>query len=219
MDQLINVVGFISGYFAVMLGLAIVVETILDFIKLTGILRARISPEQAMKDIKEWLPEDSQVRVKFASMTNLLQEYKVKAEDINKKAKAIGDLAKDTINSLGLVRFENQMAALIADARKAFEKNESRRIGILRFISALIGVYLAWQLQIDSFELLSPLFPENIRNFIHSPEYGFSNLRFGGIIISGFAASAGSSFWHDQLDKVRAVKESARVTKESFSEK
>lgn len=218
MDQLINVVGFISGYFAVMLGLAIAVETILDFVKLTGILRARISPEQAMKDIKEWLPEDSQVRVKFATMTNLLQEYKVKAEDINKKAKAIGELAKDTFGALGLVRFENQMAALLADARKAFEINESRRVGILRFISALIGVYLAWQLQIDSFELLSPLFPENIRNFIRSPEYGFSNLRAGGIIISGFAASAGSSFWHDQLDKARAVKESARAVKETSSE-
>jgi hypothetical protein len=35
--------------------------------------------------------------------------------------------------------------------------------------------------------------------------------------LTGFASSAGSSFWHDQLDRVRAVKEAARKAKEAFS--
>lgn len=29
---------------------------------------------------------------------------------------------------------------------------------------------------------------------------------FGGMIVTAFAASSGSGYWHDQLDRIRAVK-------------
>jgi hypothetical protein len=32
---------------------------------------------------------------------------------------------------------------------------------------------------------------------------------YSGMVISGLAASAGSSFWHDQLGRMRAIKEAA----------
>jgi hypothetical protein len=110
------------------------------------------------------------------------------------------------------------------------DKNEEKkRIERLRFVSVLVALLLAYLLQIDAADLLRDLFPADA-NFLsitliesHAPLFAsignLFNLQMNpltaGIILTGLAASAGSSFWHDQLNRLQAVKkgtESAYAT-------
>jgi hypothetical protein len=217
MEQLINVIGILGAYFAVLLVLAVAVESILDLVKLSGWLRGRITPEQAMKDISEWLPADAQNKAKVVAISNMVNEFKVQAAEVEKQVAAIKNFAIGTAKATGSETaasdFEHQLAVTLAAIRKKYEDEEGRRVAIVRILSAVCGIILAILLQIDTFQLLSDLFPGGFRQFITSPEYA-NTLHTGGSVLTGFAASAGSSFWHDQLDRIRAVKESARKDKE-----
>lgn len=99
---------------------------------------------------------------------------------------------------------------------------ETSRLRILRVISIMIGLILAYVLQIDVLKLLSEAFPGVLENLnlvvitgdaLHQwrswlpPEKAITV----GIILTGFAASAGSAFWHDRLDKLQAAKKGAQA--------
>jgi hypothetical protein len=103
------------------------------------------------------------------------------------------------------------------------DKNEEKkRIERLRLVSVLIALLLAYLLQVDSAVLLRDLFPADA-NFLYitliegdAPFFAWlgnllnvqMNPLTAGIILTGLAASAGSSFWHDQLNRLQAVKKS-----------
>jgi hypothetical protein len=93
------------------------------------------------------------------------------------------------------------------------------RVRWLRTLSVIVGILLAYMLRIDSADLLVGLLPDGTTNFlgtalIPANEYSLLFMRINiphgitaGIILSGLAASAGSSFWHDQLGRLQAVKQ------------
>lgn len=103
------------------------------------------------------------------------------------------------------------------------DKNEDKkRIERLRFVSVLVALLLAYLLQVDSAVLLRDLFPTDA-NFLYitlveadAPLFAWlgnllnvqMNPLTAGIVLTGLAASAGSSFWHDQLNRLQAVKKS-----------
>jgi hypothetical protein len=113
-------------------------------------------------------------------------------------------------------------AAQIVLARTDQQRDEEgSRLRWLRAISALIGLYLAYLLQIDAAELLDAAVP-GIANVINSvlrlsaedlqklsPIFLSDRDITAGIILTGLAASAGSTFWHDQLDRLQAAKKGA----------
>ena len=75
----------------------------------------------------------------------------------------------------------------------------------MRIIAGLMGVAIALVLRINTFEILASLFPESVRPMFTGPS-GY----FGGIIVTGLASSAGSGFWHDQMGRLRAIKDATR---------
>lgn len=118
------------------------------------------------------------------------------------------------------IKDSSKAAAKLLDLERYDKELEDKRIRRTRFISVLFGIFLAYMLQIDSADLLQDLFPADA-NFLHltlipatsalfawvENLFGFpmSNLT-AGIILTGLAASAGSSFWHDQLSRLQTVK-------------
>ncbi|MGD8795197.1 MAG: hypothetical protein PVF47_21795 [Anaerolineae bacterium] len=125
-------------------------------------------------------------------------------------------------------------AQLILDLDRQHHLTESRRQRILRFVTVIIGIALAVIVQIDSLDLLKPLFTRLPEALFDPNEHAYTlaqilgwevsgwwaSVRWlftwmaaatPGMLLSGLAASAGSSFWHDQLDRLRAAK---RVTEE-----
>jgi hypothetical protein len=88
---------------------------------------------------------------------------------------------------------------------------EDSRLRWLRVLAVLVGIVLASLLHVDAAVLLSAavpglaakinVFTVEIVGLIITP----------GILLTGLAASAGSAFWHDQLDRLQFVKKQAEA--------
>lgn len=209
MDQLTTVLGVLGAYFAIILVLAVSVETILEPFSWFKGLQKRVSPDDALRDIQLWLPENSDTGAKAAALANLSAEYKVNLADVQKRLETVKDIADETAKGLGVTKpvdeAEKKIAIYMASMREKYSLDERKRIAILRIVSAVVGIALAMMLKIDTFDILASLFPENVRNILTTPQ-----AQFGGMAITGLASSAGSAFWHDQLGKLRAIKDAAR---------
>ena len=105
------------------------------------------------------------------------------------------------------------------DERDKQENNV--RINQLRFISVIVGIALAYLLRVDSADLLAGLFPGGTADFLAITLLGedsavlmWVNNTFNiaapaitaGILLTGLGASAGSNFWHQQLNRLESVK-------------
>lgn len=85
-----------------------------------------------------------------------------------------------------------------AEERKTHEKKEEVRKRNIRVWAIPIGIILAILTQIDTFDILG--FPSPMW-------FGFPIL---GWIVSGFAASRGSAFWHDIIDLIGTIRDTKR---------
>jgi len=216
MDELSRILGVLGAYFAILLVLAVSVETMLEpFTLIFKGLRKRISPDDVMQDINEWLPKysDQSGAAKAAAIANLTTEYDVKAEDLESRINEIDKIANETAQALGVKGpmddAKKMLAVRMAVIRIKYGFDERRRIVIIRALTAVIGIFIAILLHIDTFDILADLFPADVRVLFATPV-----AQYGGMVITGFAASAGSSFWHDQLGRIRAIKDAARRLEE-----
>ena len=221
----IGLLSTLGAYFTVVLVLSIAVETILDSIKQNAWLmrvahinewlgfldvqKRRVSPDQAMRDISYWIPSGSQAELQIAALNNMTREFDIGLDDLTRGADAAFSMANDLVAMTGIPRqtayTRQQLAQKLYVLRQKFDAEESKRIMRLRRVSAVVGIILALTFRLDTFQFLSPMFTNTVQEWL-----GTSFVRYGGMILTGVASSAGSSFWHDQLDRVRAIKESAR---------
>lgn len=205
MDNLIALLGMLFFMFLV---LAATVEVILEMfrggLEWFGITwaKGKVPLEDALKLSAEFAPNSAELNTK-------LQAVKSTAEQITKTAaerlKAIEQI-EDKINSVAGAGVTQEIAAeIIAIAtavRSDMEASERRRIFILRGASAAVGFVLVVVSEFHVFRLLAEA-PET-KTFLAS----FPGLQNWWInnIVGGLAAAAGSSYWHDKLDKVRNLK-------------
>ncbi|MBI5838915.1 MAG: hypothetical protein HZB19_02325 [Chloroflexi bacterium] len=208
-DQLTTVLGVLGAYFAVILVLAVSVETILEPFTSLPWLRKKLDPDDLLKDIKEWLPEGSDVEIKAAAVQNLTTEYKAVEVLLQKNVQDVKEIADQALEALGpeskITQAQKDLALKITALRRQYAVDERHRITILRVISGVIGIVAAILLRIDTFDILGSLLPEDVSQILTQP-----NAQIGGMIITGLAASAGSSFWHDMLGRMRNLKETVQ---------
>jgi hypothetical protein len=98
-----------------------------------------------------------------------------------------------------------EIAIKLSTLREKYASTEKHRITLLRSLSAFIGIIISFVLHINTFEILGSLFSDQITQSLAS-QLG----QIGGIILTGLAASAGSSYWHDMLGRARNIKESVK---------
>ena len=128
------------------------------------------------------------------------------------------------------IEASTKAAAKLLDMEQYDKNLEKRRVLRLRFIPVVFGILLAYMLQVDSAELLKDLFPDNanflyltlisrnsgffmwIENSLGIPTFDLS----AGVILTGLAASAGSTFWHGQLARLQAVKGSVETAQQAL---
>lgn len=212
MEQFTTVLGVLGAYCAVVLVLAVSVETVLEPFTWFKGLQKKVSPDDVISDIKGWLHPIADMGTRAAAIANLSEEYKVNINDVQARLNVIKTVADETAKGLGVQKqvddAEKKIAVYMAALRAKFGVDERKRITILRIIAAAIGIAIAVLLRIDTFEILGSLLPPNVHAFLSA-----SGGQFGGTVITGLAASAGSSFWHDQLGRLRAIKDSAKELK------
>lgn len=211
MEQITTVASVLGAFFAVILALSVSVETIVEPLTSLKGLQKRSSPDEVLDDIKGWLPPIADGGAKAAAIANLSYQYGLRLTDLQRRLNAIKVVADETAKGLGVQKTvddtEKKIAIFMAALREKYEISESKRISVLRMIAGLVGVAIALVLRLNTFEILISLFPESVRPVFTGPT-GY----FGGMIITGLAASAGSGFWHDQLGRVRAMKDAARAS-------
>ena len=173
MQDIGTILGILGAYFAVLLVLAVAVETILDPITLFKGLQKKISPEEYMKDVNEWLPHNSKGKASASAIANFVKEYDAGVKNLETRVKEIGDIAEETATALGVdataTKAQKELVVWMSAIRSKYALDERKRITILRGISAIIGVVLALVLQIDTFNLLVELFPQNAQALFTSP--------------------------------------------------
>ena len=117
--------------------------------------------------------------------------------------------AEETLKQLGLEEqldtAKKEIAIKLAALRDRYAASQRQRITILRTLSAVIGIIIAFALQLNTFDILGSFFSADVMASLNS-QWG----QIGGIIITGLAASAGSSLWHDMLGRVRNIKDTVK---------
>lgn len=213
LEQFTTVLGVLGAYFVMVMVLAVSVETILEpFTWWFRGLQKRVSPDDVLKDIKNWLPPIADLGTRAAAIANLSEEYRLNVREIHKRLETIKTIADETAKGLGVHKqvedAEKKIAVYMAALRDKFMLDERRRVATLRVLSGVVGIAIALMLQIDTFDIIGTLFPQDVRVILTTP-----GGQIGGMMITGLAASAGSSFWHDQLGRLRAIKDSVRELK------
>jgi len=200
------VLGTLGVYFAVLLVLAVSVETLLEPLTWFKGLRKQASPDDVLKSVKEWLPEGSDEAAKVIAIQSFTSQTKTNIEELNTQVSDLRSKAEKALTEMGLEKqlksAQKDVALQLATLREKYASTERNRITWLRVASALVGIVLAFILQINTFEILGSLFKNQIFDILSTP-WG----QYGGMLITGLAASAGSSFWHDMLGRVRNLKE------------
>jgi len=203
------VIGVLGAYFAILLVLAVSVETILEPFSFLKGLQKQISPDEVLKSVREWLPEGSGEAAKVVAIQTYAEKTKINLAELDKTAKEVTGSAVETLKQMGLEaqvdNVQKEIAIKLATLREKYAASQKQRITILRTISAVIGIFLAFVLQINTFDLLGSLFSNEIMRSLNTP-WG----HYGGIILTGLAASAGSSFWHDMLGRARNIKDTIK---------
>lgn len=205
LDGFTIVLGVLGAYFAILLVLSVSVETLLEPFTWFRGLRKQASPDEVLASVQEWLPDGSEEAKKVVAIQTFASQTKTNMQEIDKSVKALREDAVKALTEMGLEEQVNSVqkdiALKLATLRQKHASVEKSRITTLRVVSALIGVLIAFAMQINTFELLGVLFPDDVIASLNT-RVG----HIGGMIATGLAASAGSSFWHDMLGRVRNLK-------------
>jgi hypothetical protein len=203
------VLGVLGAYFAILLVLSVSVETILEPFSFFKGLQKQANPDDVVKSVQEWLPEGSGEAAKVVAIQTFAEKSRIDMENLELLAMQAAVSAAETLKKLGLgeqVNIEKKKIAIeLATLRERYAASQKQRITILRTLSGIIGVVIAFALQINTFDILGSFFSAEVMRSLNS-QWG----HIEGIVITGLAASAGSSFWHDMLGQVRNAKDTVR---------
>jgi hypothetical protein len=172
-------------------------------------------------------------RLLLFSLGDLLWALESASNFVRRQPNERGRVAEDVLEQLTNLNPIN-LAATLQDRDDKHRDEEASRLRLLRAIAFLIGLALAFLLQIDAAVLLERVVPGiadlvNFRDFFVWARVAAGNgtvsrllvnppaeaeillVMRPGIILTGLAASAGSAYWHDVLDRLQASKKGAEA--------
>jgi len=203
------VLGVLGAYFAILLVLSVSVETILEPFSFLKGLQKQANPDDVVKAVREWLPEGSGEAAKVVAIQTYAEKARIDMAELDRMAKSQAASAEETLKQLGFEEQVNtakkEIAIKLSALREKYAASQRQRITILRTLSAVIGIIIAFALQINTFDILGSFFSADVMTSLNS-QWG----HIGGIVLTGLAASAGSSFWHDMLGRVRNIKDTVK---------
>jgi hypothetical protein len=209
LNNISAVLGVLGAYFAILLVLSVSVETILEPFSFLKGLQKQANPDDVVKAVQEWLPEGSGEAAKVVAIQSYAEKARIDMAELDRMAKSQAANAEETLKQLGLEEqldtAKKEIAIKLAALRDRYAASQRQRITILRTLSAVIGIIIAFALQLNTFDILGSFFSADVMASLNS-QWG----QIGGIIITGLAASAGSSFWHDMLGRVRNIKDTVK---------
>lgn len=203
MEELIALLGVLFFMFLV---LSTAVEVILE--SLRGILewwgfqltKSKMSLEDALAMSSEFTDGNATLAAKIQAVASTARQMEKKSADAITKLEELGNKFNESTKDNEKVQEVMLKLNTIATEVKATLKTEDRkRVFLLRTISALIGMALIASTKLYVFVILA-------QNEVTKEAFSHLDEPWINIVVGGLAAAAGSSFWHDQLNKVRKLK-------------
>lgn len=214
MDVLQSLGAIVAAFFILSLAVETILENFRGVLMLFGIetLKSKKTLEEGVAEATEFVPAGSKEHARFAAFVNLVKarveqgsEAVKKLEEIAKQlAAAVEPGARDRIIEL----HKTEVAKIAAPIKAAMEMNEERRVLALRIISALIGVAVASGADLNILDIVEEAGSAALQ--AAPAEVASADPLWRDVLaycLAGLAAAGGSSFWHDQLDRIRSVKQ------------
>lgn len=206
MESLLTLIGMV---FSSMLVLSAAVESVVETARgLAGLVTpwfaSRISVEEAMSLTREFAPSGSKLPAQARAIEAVAAQFgKQLAADVGRLKRIQEKLAEAGVTPpADIIADLNEVTIRVG---RYFAAREQQRIILIRFVAGLVGIGLVW---LTDFQILAMIAeaPEAAGRF-----NGFPGLKSRALnmIVGGLGAAAGSSYWHDKLDKVRALKTAA----------
>ena len=202
MTELLAAIGIVIAVFLV---LSAAVEAVVEVLRgFTGkafpSLNGAISLNEALQQAQAFAPANAPLQAR-------LDAIKLAADRIGADVTAHLTAAKNVLNTVSGTLGEGQAAQLserINEAAnqvtKAIGDHERHRILIVRLVSGVIGIGIAFLADVNAFEFLT------VGTNATNPFRGLAISPDLAKILTGLSAAGGSSYWHDKLDKVRSAK-------------
>lgn len=175
-------------------------------------LKGKTSVEDAVKIAKEMGGGgNAALSVRLAAVESAVAQVStLKAE----KTKVIEDLKRDLAGVAGVAPedLEARFATVLGDIKGRMDEDERSRVFLLKLLSILIGVGYVSFTGFNAVEIVVEGLKDSNLTLLASR---FENLdtMFVNLFLGGIAAAAGSNYWHDALDRVRAAKEVLNAAK------
>lgn len=207
-----TLLGALAAYFAIMAVLAVGTEVVLDILKIQA-LKKPTSPSQALVELKEWVPrdkwEDLEQRTKH--MEQVIQEVDMAMIETRVGLTKLRRQVDPILEKYGHLTPDN-VANVMRELEARYNSLADNRLAWIRFFSLVIGITWAVLLQINSLDLLGPIIPDTIANLLGGSSTLWYNV--AGLTLSGLGASAGSSFWYEQMARLRQTRQVVDTTEQ-----
>jgi uncharacterized coiled-coil protein SlyX len=207
-----TLLGTLAAYFAIMAVLAVGTEVVLDILKIQA-LKKPTSPSQALTELKEWVPKDQwdDLEKRAQRMEQVIQEVDTAIADTRIGLRKLRSQAQPVLEKYGSLTPDN-IANVMRELEARYRAISDNRVAWIRFFSLLIGIGWAVLLQINSLDLLGPIIPQTIGHLLGGTDTLWYSV--AGLILSGLGASAGSSFWYEQMARLRQTREVVDTTEQ-----
>lgn len=232
MENMLSLLGLL---FFLLLMLSAAVEVILEMIRAllaaAGLpfARKKISLDEAMALADEFAPEGTDASARIQALRARLDAVKSAAAQLGwirnmdalrevktldaasneGKAQKSDDQASDVVQAGAADAQALELHRMAALVEGQLRREQSFREYFMRALAAVVGCALVWW---SDFHVL--------RIVAASAEAGWMKELPGlqshhvNVVVGGLAAAAGSSYWHDQLDRIRQVKQVAAALKQ-----
>lgn len=208
MNSLLGVLGTLFFMFLI---LAAAVEVILDLFR--GVLerfgitwaKGKVSLDDALKLASEFAPNNAELNTRLQAVRSVAEQLKDKVPaEMTRLATLEQKLA--TVDAAGVNALAGELNGVATTIKAHLEQSERQRIFILRALAAVVGCLLAWRTNFFVFQILASA--PDAKEWLSSLK-GLQS-EWLNVLVGGLAAAAGSSYWHDQLDKIRNLKSVAQ---------
>lgn len=204
--------GTLAVYFSLMAVLAVGTEIVLDILKVR-MLKKPVSPTEALTELKEWIPKEKweNLEQRAEYIQEIIQEVDVALTETRMGLTTLRREVEPVLEKYGHLTPDN-VANVMRELESRYQTLRDKRLAWIRFLSLLIGILWAVTLRINTFDLLEPLLANNLADLLG----GRGSLWYvvAGLALTGIGAAAGSSFWYEQLARLRKARKVVDTTEQ-----
>jgi hypothetical protein len=212
MENLLELFGFLFFMFLVLsASVEVVMEVFRGTLENLGVTwaKSKVSLDEALSLASEFAPNDKDLNTKLQAVKFVSEQLKKTADGKKDIIKKIELELKDSNTDEITAQIAAQLNAVASEVKGELLKSERMKTFILRGVAAVIGCALVSQADFYVFQILAE--SPHAKDYLGSLQ-GLKDESLN-ILVGGLASAAGSSYWHDKLDKVRKLKSLVGDTK------